>query len=134
MDLNAGDGRADLQYARCLGIGTGLAFLLIVAALAAYLSGAVAPHIPLRDLPSLWSLPLQAFLRAADAPTGWSWLSLAGRGDYLNFVGISLLASVTGAAYFCALFFYLRRRDRLYAVLAAAQLLILLAAASGLLN
>lgn len=134
MDLNARDREADLQYARCLAIGTGIAFVLVVVELAAYLGGLVSPVIPLRDLPSLWSLPLKDYLAAAKAPTGWHWIALAGRGDYLNFIGIALLCSVTGVAYACTVGACLKRGDRMHAAIAAAQLAVLLAAASGLLN
>jgi hypothetical protein len=125
---------ADLLYARCLEIGTVFSFGLIVLELIAYLSGALSPYVPLRELPSLWSLPMKEYLAAAKVPVGWGWLALVGRGDYLNFIGIALLASITIAATLCALRDYAARRDRAYAWLAAAQLLVLLAAASGLLN
>jgi hypothetical protein len=142
MELNrpaqgepADSGReADLQYARCLEIGTAFSFGLIVLELVAYLSGALSPYVPLRELPSLWSLPMKEYLAAARVPTGWGWIALAGRGDYLNFIGIALLASITAAGYLCALRDYAARRDTAYAWLAAAQLLVLLVAASGLLN
>ncbi len=138
MDLKAAeplpDGESDLKYARCVEIGTVLSFALVVIELAAYLAGVLSPYVPLRDLPSLWKLPMREFLAAANVPTGWGWLRLIGQGDYLNFVGIALLASVSAVAYACAIRFYAERRDRVYALLAAAQLLVLLAAASGLLN
>jgi hypothetical protein len=135
MELkHAADREAAQLYARCLGIGTALAFALIAAELAAYVSGLVAPYVPLQELPALWGLPLKEFLAAARAPSGWGWLALIGQGDYLNFIGIALLASVAGAAYLCAMLRYAARRDRVYAALAAAQLLVLIAAASGLLN
>ena len=135
MELTAqSDRETDLLYARCLKVGTALSLGLIAAELAAYLSGALSPYLPLRDLPSFWAMPMKEYLAAAHVPAGWGWLALIGRGDYLNFVGIALLASVSGIAYLFAIRHYLARRDRLYAALAAAQVLVLLAAASGLLN
>jgi len=125
---------ADLVYARGLWVGTVLSVALIVAGTLLYLGGFLAPYIALQDLPALWGKPLPEFLAAAKAPSGWSWLALAGRGDYLNFVGIALLASVTMAGYGRLLLHYLPRRDRLFAALVALQLVVMLAAASGLLN
>lgn len=130
----ASDREADLRYARCLEVGTALSFGLIVLELVAYLSGALSPYVPLRDLPSLWGLPMKEYLAAAKVPAGWGWIALVGQGDYLNFIGIALLASITLAGYLCALRFYAARRDAVYAALAIAQILVLLAAASGLLN
>jgi hypothetical protein len=125
---------ADLLYARCLEIGTTFSFGLIVLELIAYLSGVLSPYVPLRELPSLWGLPMKEYLAAAKVPVGWGWIALVGRGDYLNFIGIALLASITAAGFVCALRDYAARRDAAYFWLAAAQLLVLLAAASGLLN
>ena len=124
---------ADLCYAGALRVGTAVSLALIVLETAAYLGGLIAPYVPLGDLPSLWGLPLRDYLAAAKAPAGWGWISLAGRGDYLNFIGFALLASVTLAAYGRLLLHY-ARRDRVYAILAAAQIAVMLAAASGLLN
>jgi hypothetical protein len=133
LDLKA-DREANEGYARCMAWGTALAMALIAAELLAYLSGALSPYVPLRDLPRLWSMPMREYLAAARVPDGWGWIALAGRGDYVNFIGIALLASITPACLLCALRRYLARRDRIYASLAAAQVLVLLAAASGLLN
>ena len=108
--------------------------VLIAVELLAYLSGALSPYLPLRELPALWGLPMREFLAAAHVPAGWGWLALAGRGDYVNFIGIALLASITIACYLGAVRRYLARRDRIYTALAVAQILVLLAAASGLLN
>jgi hypothetical protein len=134
MDLNPVDRDADRAYARCIEIGMSIALVLIVLELAAYLSGALSPYIPLRDLPAYWRLPLKEYLAAAQVPTGWGWLALVWKGDYLNFVGIALLASISAAGCVAILRAYAARGDRVYAALALAQLVVLLAAASGLLN
>jgi hypothetical protein len=114
--------------------GTALAMALIAVELLAYVSGALSPYVPLRDLPAFWGMPMREYLAAARVPDGWGWLALAGQGDYVNFIGIALLASITPACYFLALRRYVARGDRTYAALAAAQILVLLVAASGLLN
>jgi len=133
-DPHAQDREADSDYARCMAIGTSIALALIVVELLAYVSGALSPYVPLQELPALWGMPMREYLAAAKVPAGWGWVALAGSGDYVNFIGIALLASVTPICYILALRRYLARRDRIYAALAAAQLLVLLAAASGLLH
>lgn len=134
MELNRADLESNADYARCMAIGTAVALGLIVVELIAYLSGILSPYVPLEELPRLWSLPMKEYLAAAQVPSGWGWVALAGRGDYVNFIGIALLASITMACYLGALRSFVARGDRLYAALAAAQLLVLLAAASGLLH
>ena len=133
-DSPQADREANEGYAACMAIGTAIALALIVVELIAYVSGALSPYVPLRDLPRLWSMPLREYLAAAGVPAGWGWISLAGRGDYVNFIGIALLASITIVCYLFALRRYLARRDRIYAALTAAQIIVLVAAASGLLN
>ena len=133
-DPHAADREANADYARCMAIGTAIALALIVVELLAYVSGVLSPYVPLRDLPALWGMPMREYLAAARVPAGWGWIALAGRGDYVNFIGIALLASITPVCYLLALRRYLARRDRAYAILAAAQLLVLLVAASSLLN
>lgn len=115
-------------------IGVGIALAVIVVELIAYLSGALSPYVPLQDLPRLWGMSMHEYLLAARVPSGWGWVALASRGDYVNFIGIALLASITFVCYLRALRGFLARGDRLYAALAAAQLLVLLVAASGLLH
>lgn len=140
MELNgAADGgdatrEADLLYARGLWIGTALSLGLIAIETIAYVTGIVSPYIPLAQLPAFWGLPMTEYLAAAKVPTGWGWVALAGRGDYLNFVGIAVLASVTIACHFRLLAHFLARRDRIFAALVAAQIVVMLVAASGLLN
>lgn len=134
MDLNSTDREADARYARCVEVGIALALGLIGLELAAYVTGALSPYIALHDLPRYWSMPLKEYLAAARVPSGWGWLALVWKGDYLNFVGIALLASIPAAGCIALLRAYARRGERAYAAFAAAQVLLLLAAASGLLN
>lgn len=132
-DPHEADLEANTEYARCMAIGTAIAMALIVVELIAYVSGALSPYVPLRDLPGLWGMPMKEYLAAARVPAGWDWIALAGRGDYVNFIGIALLASITIVCYLSAIRRFLAKRDRIFAVLAAAQVFVLLAAASGLL-
>lgn len=124
---------AQRSFARWVDIGTRLGLALLVAGFAAYVAGLLPPHVPLAELARSWHLPLAQFAAATGAPTGWQWLALIGRGDYVNFVGIALLASIVIAAYFRVLSL-LARQDRAFAVIAALEIVVLLTAASGLLN
>lgn len=128
------DRAADAEYARCMAIGTAIATGLIVIELVAYVSGVLSPYVPLHDLPRLWRMSMHEYLAAAQVPSGWGWVVLAGRGDYVNFVGIAVLAAIPVACYLLALRRFVARQDRIYVALASAQVFVLLVAASGLLN
>jgi hypothetical protein len=125
--------QAQKSFARWVDIGTRLGLALLVAGFAAYVSGLLPAHVPLQDLARAWHLPLAQFVAATGAPTGWQWLLFAGRGDYFNFVGIVLLASIIIAAYLRVLSL-LAGVNRSFAVIAALEIVVLLTAASGLLN
>lgn len=123
---------AQLIYARWLEIGARIGFAALVAGFLVYASGTVAPAVPVGELPRLWSLPLKQFLEAARVPAGWGWLRFAGRGDYLNYIGIAFMTSITITCYLRVAAHFVARRDRLFAALAVVQIFILLVAASGL--
>jgi hypothetical protein len=126
-------GGAQALFARWLDAGTKAGLVLLVAGFAAYVTGLAPPHLPPEALAKLWGLPLQEFLAAAGAPTGWHWLQLADRGDYVNHFGIVLLASIVPVAYLRMLPL-LARHARLHALIALLEIAVLLGAASGLLH
>jgi len=133
MDLNHEDNDIRVQqiYARWLDAGTRIGFAVSLAAFLVYAGGLLQPWVPLESLPGLWGLPVDEYLRRTGAPTGWGWLALAGRGDYLNLACVALLAMVTAICYLRILPALMVLGERLQAAMAAAQILILLAAASG---
>lgn len=119
-------------YARWLELGTRTVFMFGLVALALYLTGFMAPLVPLQELPRLWALPAAELLRATHAPGGADWVRFLGYGDYLNVLaiaGFSLLSLVCTARVVPA---FLRCGERLHALLAALQVLVLLAAAMNL--
>lgn len=119
-------------YARWLDIGTRVGLAMLVVGFALYVFGVLDPHVPREELARLWTLPVDHYVAATGAPTGWDWLRHAGKGDYLNFLGISVFASMSIVCYARIVPTLLKEGDRLQGGLAIAQALILLAAASGL--
>jgi hypothetical protein len=65
---------------------------------------------------------------------GWSWLKNIGKGDYMNFVGIAILAGLTIACYAAIIPTLLKKKDTAYLVIAVAEVLVLTLAASGILK
>jgi len=122
-----------VSYANLLDTGMKVGLLLLVASFVAYLTGAVAPHLPVQDLPRYWSMPVRAYLAATGIHPGWGWLRMLHRGDFLNFVGIAFLSGVTIVCYLRVLPIFLRKGDRAYAAICLAEVLVLVLAASGLL-
>jgi hypothetical protein len=130
-----------LRYASILEIGVDTGLLLLVVTFALYVSGLVAPAVPVEELPRYWSLNVHDYLEATNADhvrhahaiTGWGWVTMIRKGDYLNYVGIAQLAGVTIICFLAIIPALLRRHDRAYAVMAACEVLVLVLAASGVL-
>jgi hypothetical protein len=122
----------ELIYARWLDWAVRIALGVLGASFALYAYGVFDPLVPVQGLSRLWTLPVDRFIAATGAPTGWGWLDYLARGDYLNLVGVALLGLVTVLGYARIVPVVLEARERLYAALALAQIVVLLAAASGL--
>ena len=118
-------------YATWLSTGSRLALLLLLATFAIYVLEIRAPHVPIDQLPELWSLPASEFQSVTGAPLHWEWLSHLHRGDYLTYLGICVLAGTTIACYLRVLALLARQGERLYAAIAVAQVAVLVLAASG---
>lgn len=121
----------DRICARWIEVGTRLALALVVVGFAIYALGLLAPLVPVARLAELWRLPVDRFVAATGAPTGWAWLRALGKGDELNLVGIAAFIVVTIACYARMVPLFMREGKRMQALCALLQVLVLLAAASG---
>ena len=133
-DHDARDAQVQNLYARWMDVGAKAGFALALVSVLLYVTGALAPFVPLERLATLWGQPVGRYLEATGAPTGWAWVGMLGYGDYLNLLGIAIFASISLICYLRILPALLANRDRLYAAIALAQVAVLLLAASGLLN
>lgn len=131
-----------LLYANILekGMLIGLALMFITFPL--YVLNIMTAAVPLAEISNYWNQPVHEYLVAINnnflhlehLPTGWSWLKLLGKGDFLNFVPIALLSGVTIVCYLVIVPGLFRRGDKAYAIMALAEAAILTLAASGLLT
>ncbi|MDR3641764.1 MAG: DUF1634 domain-containing protein [Humidesulfovibrio sp.] len=123
-----------VTYANILFYGAwgGLAVMVVTYVL--YVTGIVTPHVPLDQIPLLWSQPVHTYLTLGNVPHGWGWVRLLGKGDFLNFVGIVLLAGMTIVCYLPLIPAFLKRGEKGFALMALAEILVLSLAASGLVS
>lgn len=121
-----------ITYANLLFYGCWGGLALMAVTYLVYVSGLVTPHIPLDKVPLLWSEPVGTYLELGKVPHGWGWTVLIARGDFLNFLGIVLLAGMTIVCYIPLIPAYLKRKETTFALLALAEILVLLVAASGI--
>ena len=123
-----------IAYAKLLDLGMKAGLLALIVTFLIYVMGVLTPHVPVNDLPKYWSMPVKQYLEATDIHTGWSWLGLVGKGDFLNFLGIAFLSGVTILCYMRIIPILFRKKDTVYGVLAILEVLVLVLAASGLLK
>jgi putative copper export protein len=123
-----------IAYANVLNIGMWFGLALLIITFFVYISGVLPSYVPIDDLPKYWTMRVHDFNVALNAPTGWGWASLVGKGDYLNFIGIAILSGLTILCYLVILPILARKKDRAYVVIAIAEVLVLSLAASGLLK
>lgn len=121
-------------YANILNIGMMIGFVILTITFLLYIFGAFNTFVPIDDLPKHWGKKVHQFNHDLHAPTGWGWLSYVGKGDYMNFVGVSILAGLTIACYLAIIPSLMKKKDTAYLVIAIAEVLVLTLAASGILK
>jgi putative copper export protein len=123
-----------IAYANVLNIGMWFGLALLIITFFVYLSGILPSYVPIDDLPKYWTMRVHDYNVALNAPTGWGWANLVGKGDYINFVGIAILSGLTILCYLVILPILIRKKDRAYVIIAIVEVLVLSLAASGLLK
>ena len=131
-----------ILYAKVLGIGMSIGLVTLFLTFGLYVSGALAPAVPLDEVSNYWHLGVHEYLEVVNrdylhmehSPTGWAWATMLAKGDFLNFVGIAILAGVTIICYLAIVPTLLRKKDRAYLTMAIVEVLVLALAASGILS
>lgn len=132
MPVSTPERRAEQEaYAHWLAWGVRLGFAVLLGTFFLYATGLVPAGVPPERLPALWGLPVDAYIAATGAPTGWSWIHRLGEGDLLNLVGVAILAATSIACHLRVLPLFLVSRERVLAAICVAQVIVLGAAAAG---
>lgn len=131
-----------LAYAGVLNIGMWVGLALLIVTFVLYISGILPSYVPIEKLSEIpqgsnvpyWGMRAHEFNQAFNVPTGWGWLNLVGKGDYLNFVGIAILGGLSILCYLVILPILIRKKDTAYVAIAILEVLVLALAASGILK
>ena len=122
-----------MLYARILEKGMYFGLLILFITYALYVFGIMDPYIPLDKISSYWSMNVHDYLEHTQIKDGWAWLGMLKYGDFINFIGVAILAGVTIICYAAIVPTLLKNKDTVYAILAVIEVIILSAAASGIL-
>ena len=133
-DNNVTIAEEQVTYANILNVGMWAGLALLVVTFFIYISGVLPSLVPIEDLSKYWHLTASEFHTKLGTPIGWGWLDHVGKGDYLNFVGIAILAGLTIVCYIAIMPALKRKKDMAYLVIAVLEVVVLTLAASGILQ
>ena len=123
-----------ILYAKVLEKGMYIGLLILLITFGLYAFGVMDPYIPLNELSNYWSMNVHDYLEHTGIKAGWAWVGMLKYGDFVNFIGIAILAGVTILCYAAIVPTLLKNKDRAYAILAILEVIILTVAASGILG
>jgi len=123
-----------ILYAKVLEKGMYIGLLILLITFGLYTFGVMDPYIPLNKLSNYWSMNVNDYLHHTNIKAGWAWVGMLKYGDFVNFIGIAILAGITILCYAAIVPTLLKNKDRVYAVLAILEVIILSVAASGILG
>lgn len=134
---NLTDSQADLPtpqrltYARVLEWGCSLGLGSLLIAFVLYASQIVPPLVPFAELPDHWAKPLEQFQQDTGMRGRWGtecgnhWIRHLDCGEFMVYLPIALMASISFVSCAVLLPFYIRRRSYALFSVAALQLLVL---------
>lgn len=123
-----------LYYATVLHWSSLAGFVALIITFLAYMFGWLPASVPLEQLPHLWNLSTEEYLKATGTPTGWSWLFMMGKGDFASLFGIAILSGCSIACIAAIMPIYAKARNTTYLVICVLEIVVLLLSASGILS
>ncbi|MBW1980377.1 MAG: DUF1634 domain-containing protein [Deltaproteobacteria bacterium] len=123
-----------ITYANLLFYGSWTAIAILLITYLIYVSGMVSTYVSMHDLAYYWTKPVHEYVQEANIPLGWGWVTLLGKGDFLNFIGIVLLAGMTIVCFLTLLPTYIKQKDTPFVIIVTLEVLVLCLGASGLLG
>jgi hypothetical protein len=91
-------------------------------------------HVSRSLIPTVWDKGVAEYLEITRSPHGWGWVSLLGKGDFLNYIGFVFLGLMTVLCFIVLLRGYLRQKNWVFSIIAFLEILVLTLAASGILG
>ncbi len=123
-----------ITYANLLFIGAWAGILLMLITYFIYVTGILSPHVDVTVITQNWDKGVDEYLKITHSPHGWGWLKLLNKGDFLNFIGLTLIAVLTIICYLFLVIGYKKRKDWVYFFICVFEIAVLTLAASGILG
>jgi len=123
-----------ILYAKLLEKGMYIGLLILLITFGLYAFGIMDPYIPMNEISKYWTMNVDDYLHHANIKAGWAWVGMVKYGDFINFIGIVILAGITILCYAAIVPTLMRSKDTIYVVLAILEVIVLTVAASGILG
>ena len=123
-----------VTYANLLFIGAWVGIILMMVTYVIYLTGILSPHVDMTLITQNWHRGVDEYLAITHSPKGWGWVSLLNKGDFLNYLGLALIALLTIFCYLFLISGYGKRKDWIFFAICLIEVVVLSVAASGILG
>ena len=121
-------------YANLLVIGVWAGIVIMFVTYSIYLFELLPAHVDTSLIAKVWNKGVGEYLEITHSPHGWGWVGLLAKGDFLNYVGFTLLGLMTLLCFIVLLRGYLRQKNWIFSIIAFLEILVLSLAASGILG
>ncbi len=126
--------KEQIIYANLLLMGMVAGIIVLIITYTIYLTGLLPSHVDMQLISANWGKGVHEYLEITHSPHGWGWLTLLGKGDFLNYIGFTLLGVMTIVCYLVLVRGYYRKKNWIFTVISVLEIFVLSLAASGLLG
>jgi hypothetical protein len=126
--------REQIIYANLLIIGVWAGIFILITTYTIYVTGILTSHVEISVIPKVWGKGVGEFLEITRSPHGWGWVPLLLKGDFINYIGFTLLALMTIICYLVLVRGYIRQKNWIFTAIALLEIVVLSVAASGILG
>jgi hypothetical protein len=121
-------------YANLLLMGMVAGIIIMIITYAIYVAGVLPSHVDMNVISANWGKGIHEYLEITHSPHGWGWLALLGKGDFINYIGFTLLGMMTIICYLVLVRGYYLKKNWIFTVISVLEIAVLSLAASGLLG
>ncbi len=121
-------------YANLLVIGVWAGIFIMLVTYSIYVFELLPAHVDTSLIAKVWNKGVGEYLEITHSPHGWGWVGLLAKGDFLNYIGFTLLGLMTLLCFIVLLRGYLRQKNWIFSIIAFLEILVLSLAASGILG
>jgi len=126
--------KEQIIYANLLLMGMLAGIIIMIATYTIYLTGLLPSHVDMQLISANWGKGIHEYLEITHSPQGWGWVTLLGKGDFINFIGFTLLGTLTIICYLVLVRGFYREKNWIFATISVLEILVLSLAASGILG